>query len=350
MEIYQKKEMCCGCGACIEICPVRAIRKAEDREGFFYPEVNTELCIKCGKCRKVCPTKAHDMIENENLYLGVQAKSKKIRYSSSSGGMFSIVAQYVLRRQGIVYGAAYDENMRIIHKAAETEEELERIKRTKYVQSNMDGIYEEIESHLRQQRWVLFCGTPCQADALIRYLNQDYEKLIVIDLVCYGVSSPGMWKRYISYLEHTHRGKMTDFSFRDKRNSDNGQMRSYRINGKEYAGSLYRDIYCRIYFKNYILRPSCYKCQFCSVDRKSDFTIGDFWGIKHVRPDMDDGMGTSMVIAHSYKAKKIWDEIKEELNWFKCEKQDLLQPRLWKPTEQAKGRWLFMLLYRILFR
>lgn len=358
MKEYEKKETCCGCGACREICPEKAIEMIPDREGFLYPKINRHLCIRCGKCRRVCPTDHYgsgkkDVVkekkaEDGNLYLGVQAKDEKVRYSSSSGGVFSVLAQYVLSRGGVVYGAGYDGAMRVIHKGAENKQQLQQIKRTKYVQSNMKGIYRKIEKNLKENRWVLFTGTPCQAAALMRYLNRNYERLIVVDLICYGVPSPGIWKDYVNYLERVHRGKMTDFSFRDKRNRDNGHTCSYIIGGKEYAISHSQSIYFIIYFKNYMLRPSCHSCRFCMVNRKSDFTIGDFWGIENVRQEMDDGMGTSVVIAHSGKARDIWNEIKGELNWFQCSKEDLLQPRLLQPTSSARGRRVFMLLYRII--
>ncbi len=358
MKGHEKKETCCGCGACREICPQKAIEMRPDKEGFLYPKMNRDLCNHCGKCRGVCPTNHYGFEgrctgkdkkqADKNLYLGVQAKNKAVRYSSSSGGMFSILAQYVLSRQGIVYGAGYDGAMRVIHKGVEDERQLQQLKRTKYVQSNMEGIYGKIERELKEERWVLFSGTPCQADALMRYLNRPYERLIVVDLICYGVPSPGIWSDYVKYLERAHGGKMTDFSFRDKRNRDNGHTCSCIIGGKEYAISLYQDVYCILYFKNLMLRPSCHSCRFCTVNRKSDFTIGDFWGIEGVRPKMDDGMGTSVVIAHSKKAKNIWNEIKEEFNWFQCSREDVLQPRLIQPTGAARGRRAFMLLYKII--
>ncbi len=358
MREYEKKETCCGCGACREICPQKAIQMIPDREGFLYPKVNSRLCSNCGKCRNVCPTNHYGFgggavgkdknPVDRNLYLGGQAKDEEVRYSSSSGGIFSVLAQYVLSRGGVVYGAGYDKAMKVIHKGAENRQQLQQIKRTKYVQSNMEGIYEKIEKNLKENRWVLFTGTPCQAAALLRYLNRSYERLIVVDLICYGVPSPGIWKDYVNSLERVYRGKMTDFSFRDKRNRDNGHTCSCIIGGREYAISFYQNIYCILYFKNYMLRPSCHSCRFCTVDRKSDFTIGDFWGIERVRQEMDDGMGTSVIIAHSDKAKGIWDEVKEELNWFQCSKEDLLQPRLLQPTGIGRGRRDFLLLYKII--
>lgn len=347
MKLYSKKKNCCGCGACVDCCPEKAIRMIQDREGFYYPRTDKTVCKNCGKCVHVCPLKEQKWIECDNLYLGVQVKDDRIRYSSSSGGVFSVLSDYVLQKQGVVYGAAYDDHMKVVHKAVEERAKLEQIKGTKYVQSDMTGIYRSIERNLKEGRWVLFCGTPCQAQALMLYLRRTYDRLIIVDLVCYGVPSPGVWRDYVSCLEGWHSGTMSMFSFRDKRNKDNGHMCSYVVEGKEYAVSLHDDFFCKIYFRNRMLRPSCHVCTFCTVNRKSDFTIGDFWGLEGCKPEWDDGMGTSMVMLHTDKAKNIWDEIRQKTRWFVCMKEDLMQPRLLMPTAAAGSRWRFFMLYRI---
>lgn len=348
MELYLKKESCCGCGACADICPVGAVRMASDREGFCYPEIDQEKCVNCGRCGQICPMKKVPEGTGENLYFGVRAKDDAVRHASSSGGMFPVLAEYIFRRGGIVYGAAYDGEMRVLHREAGTKEELEGLKKTKYVQSSLEGIYQRIDRQLKEGRWVLFCGTPCQVRALKLFLNKEYPRLLLAALVCYGVPSPGIWASYVKYLERKHGGKMTDFSFRDKRKRDNGHVCAYTIDGKEYADELGKDPYCQMYFRNYTLRPSCHDCKYCTTERDCDFTMGDFWGIEKVRPEMNDGMGTSLVILHTGKAQEIWEEVKEELSWFACKREDILQPRLTGPTIRAGGRGIYMTLYKLL--
>lgn len=348
MELYTRKEDCCGCGACLDVCPAGAIRMVQDREGFYYPRRNENLCTGCGKCIQVCPLKKLPENPGEHLYFGVQAKEERLRETSSSGGFFSVLARYIFQKEGVVFGAAYNENMEVIHKEAFHMEQLEALKRTKYVQSDLSTAYKRAEGWLKAGRWVLFCGTPCQIQALRLFLGTNYEKLITADLICYGVPSPGIWHSYVKYLERRYKGKMTDFSFRDKRNRDNGHTRACVIGGAEHVTSMYNDDYCTIYFSNYILRPSCHGCKFCTPERESDFTIGDFWGIEKIRPDLDDGMGNSVVILHTQRAQEVWESVRENVNWFSCEKEEVLQPRLLRPTQKAPGRKVFMKLYQTL--
>lgn len=345
MKPYREKPKCCGCAACVDACPMSAVKMVMDAEGFLYPRIEASACIRCGRCEEVCPM-GEESAGTQNLYFGVQAKTE--RADSSSGGVFPLLAGYVFQRQGVVYGAAFDERMDLVHREAHTPVELDPLRRTKYVQSNPAGVYRRIRSDLEVGKWVLFCGTPCQTHALLRFLQKPYPRLITVDLVCYGVPSPGLWHDYVRTLERRHGGKLTAFSFRDKRNRDNGHTFSCTVGGREYAGELARDPYCRLFLRNYSLRPSCHVCPYCTVDRQSDFTLGDFWGIENVRPGMDDGMGTSLVILRTDRAKAVWEEIKADTDWFSCEKEDVLQPRLREPSPAARGRGLCMLLYRML--
>ena len=342
------KELCCGCGACEAVCPHQAICMKQNVEGFYYPEVKGELCIHCEACKKVCPVGYTENMTVDNSYYGVQIKDDVIRNESSSGAVFVMLARWVLERQGVVFGASMLSGGKVAHIAIEKEEKLNDITKTKYVQSDMTGCYQAIDGFLRADRYVLFVGTACQTEAVRRYIKGTKEKLILADLICYGVPSPGVWEKYVRYLEKKHTGQLNIFYFRDKRNKDSGHTAAYQISGKEYAGSLFRDLFCRAYFRNILIRPSCYKCSFCTTKRKSDVTLGDFWGIEKIRPEFEDGMGTSVLICHTKKAQRIWDEVKAEARWFECMEEDVLQPRLVSPTKCPRKRKLLMTLYRYL--
>jgi len=348
MELYREKEECCGCGACAAACPSGAIRMTADREGFRYPEMDSESCLNCGRCAGVCPMKRRMEKGEWEVCIGARAKEDALREASSSGGVFPILAEYILGRQGVVFGAAYDENMTVVHRQACCKEELESLKKTKYVQSNMEEVFAKVDGLLRKGKWVLFCGTPCQAHGLKSFIGREEPKLVIVDLVCYGVPSPGIWRDYVRYLERKRGGRVTDFSFRDKRKRDNGHTCAYVAGGREYTGSLYRDLYCRMYFANHSLRPSCYRCRYATADRDSDITIGDFWGIEKIKPEMDDGMGISLAILHTEKARRLWTQVQEAFVWFSCGKDEIIQPRLVRATARAKGRDVFMALYRSL--
>lgn len=349
MKLYDKKENCCGCGACANACPADAISMTRDEEGFLYPQTDEALCTSCGLCRNACPIARPEAPQAGGRFLGARAKNGAVRLSGSSGGIFSLLAQYVLQRQGVVFGAAFHSDYQeVIHTAAQDSRQLEQLKRTKYVQSDTKDCFRQAKKLLDQGRWVLFCGTPCQIQGLKRLLGAEYARLITADLVCYGVPSPGLWQDYVQHLENRHGSRLTGFSFRDKRNRDSGHTVSFTAGEKEVAGPLAADPFCRLYFWNYSIRPSCHSCKFCTPNRASDFTLGDFWGIEKVKPDMDDGMGCSLMILHTKKARDIWEELDAETNSFSCEREQALQPRLREPTPPALDRALFMKAYRLL--
>lgn len=341
------KAACCGCAACRDACPAGAVRMVMDGEGFWYPETDPARCSGCGRCEAVCPLGRERDGDGGREFFGARAREDALRLGSSSGGVFPVLAEYVLDKGGAVFGAAFGEAMEVAHREARTREELEALRRTKYVQSRMEGVYRRVQALLAEGAWVLFCGTPCQALALRRFLGREEPRLILADLVCYGAPSPGLWRDYAAYLTRRH-GPLTSFSFRDKRNHDHGHTRAYTAGGREYADPLERDLYCGLYFDNLSIRPSCHACPFSTPDRESDFTLGDFWGVEAVRRSADDGMGVSLVALHTDKARSVWREVRERLDWFACEEEEALQPRLRRPTEPSRFRGLFMGLYRCL--
>lgn len=341
-KLFNKKEDCCGCMGCVNICPQKAINIKEDDEGFLYPYIDFNKCVNCNMCKKVCPIKNTYKETDDNKYFGFKLINSKKRNESTSGGIFTSIAEYILDKNGVVFGASFDENLNIKHMEVTSILELDKIKKAKYVQSNINNVYLKIKEYLECNRYVLFSGTPCQSHALKLFLGKDYKKLIIVDIICYGVPSPGIWSLYKKYLEKKYKGKLESFCFRDKRNHNNARTVSFKINGKEIAKPLNEDAFCSVYFRNCMLRPSCYNCNYCTTNRCSDFTIGDFWGIEKTSPKFNDGDGVSLVICHTQKSHKIWEIIKNDGEYFECNKENILQPRLIKPTEKARKRPLFM--------
>lgn len=347
-SLWEKKEQCCGCGACKAVCVHGAIAMVMDREGFFYPEIDNKRCVRCGNCKEVCPIKGGNRESEGQVYVGAQAKDDEIRFSSSSGGVFPVLAKWVLKGNGVVFGAAMNKSGKVFHRDIQDAKDIIQLQKSKYVQSHMSDCYEKVKNYLEQGRQVMFTGTPCQCQAMRKYIGKEHEKLLLVDLICYGVPSPGIWKKYRKELKKKYHEEVFEFCFRDKRKRDNGHTVVMKTAEGEHACPMDQDLFCRLYFGNYILRPSCHACRFCTVERESDLTIGDFWGIEKAKPEMDDGMGTSLIILHNEKAGHIWDEVKKEFRYFSCEKEAVLQPRLCGPALQASGRQTFWLLNRFL--
>lgn len=343
-KLFEKKNQCCGCGACEAVCSQKAIEMIADREGFFYPRVNRRECINCGNCERVCPIKGRDIGTEKRTYWGAQAKDDKIRFSSSSGGVFSILARYILERGGVVFGAVMVKDGGVCHRDIQDAKGLPLLQKSKYVQSDITDCYKKVKEYLERGLQVMFTGTPCQCQAMKQYIGKECDRLLLVDLICYGVPSPGVWKKYLNELEKKYHEKVSGFTFRDKQKKDNGHVVVIKTENKKWVYSMEQDLFCRLYFSNYILRPSCHLCKFCTVERGNDITIGDFWGIEKVKPEMDDGMGTSVVILHNEKSLSIWNSVKKEICCFQCEKEDILQPRLCEPTLQARRRWVFWIL------
>lgn len=346
------KEKCCGCTACYSICPVNAITMLEDEEGFLYPEVNKELCILCGKCKSVCP-----LIEKKNndepiKYFAAKNKNYNDRMSSSSGGTFSIIAEYVKENNGVIYGATFDENFNVKHERAEGKDEWLKFKGSKYVQSNLKNTFREVKKDLLEGKLVLFTGTPCHIDGLKSYLkNIDTNKLIICDIVCHGVPSPKIWSDYLKYIEKKYNTKIGDVKFRDKENVGwhDSAITIYDKNNeiilKEKQNENY---YFLMFFNHLILRPSCYECKYSNFYRPGDFTLGDYWGIENHHADFDDNKGVSLVLINSNKGLKIWDGICDKLDYIEIKKEECVQPNLCAPSEKPQNRSFYWDSYRTL--
>lgn len=305
---------CSGCCACVPVCPKKCIQMEKNEEGFWYPKLNEKKCIKCGMCEKVCPAVIKERKTNVlNSYAAINP-DQACRMDSSSGGVFSVIAEYVLKQQGIVYGAAMSEDGReVLHIEVTSMDQLYKLRGSKYVQSNVDGNFLKIKKQLENNRLVLFSGTPCQVAGLKKYLSKEYKNLITVDLICHGVASPFLLEKYLRYYEEKCKQKIKSINFRYKKTTwqDFGILKT-DIQGTELFHNQHEDPFMKIYLKNYCLRESCYDCSTKKI-RYSDITLGDFWGIEEIDPKMNDDMGTSAIIVRTEKGASVLAKVKEQL-------------------------------------
>lgn len=308
---------CSGCYACANVCPKDAITMKEDKEGFSYPIINHGLCIECGACDRACPKlvnrsqESMEGIDSIPQTYAVIGNNYLERQRSSSGGVFRLLAEQVIRQGGFVYGAAFNEKWEVCHVGVDNLRDLEKLQGSKYVQSRIGMIYRDVKERLTAGKPVLFSGTPCQCEGLYGYLGKQYENLYVVDLICHGVPSPLIWRRYVQYVDNLKKDtEITHISFRSKNLSWERYLLEFTFaNSSKYQNDLHTDIYMRGFLRDLYLRKSCYQCTCRRLHRVSDITLADFWGIKNVLPSMYDGKGTSLVLIQSPKGEKMFSDI-----------------------------------------
>ena len=309
-----EKSKCSGCAMCKNLCPVEAIYMKADEEGFLYPEVEMQKCINCGACEKICP-----ILNKKSLNCSLQAygcinRNDTVRANSSSGGIFYLLGEYVISQNGVVFGAKFDDEFRVVHDFAENIEKMRAFQGSKYLQSDIGDTYKTAKKFLEQNRLVLFSGTPCEIEGLRAFLQKDYKNLICQDIICHGAPSPMIWKKYVEYHETKMGTKVENVNFRCKKYgwSRNALLWLFS-NSKAKTIQAYDDLYMRSFSQNLTLRPSCYACSFKGCERSADITLGDFWGVEHLYPDLFDDQGTSLVIVNSAKGENILNEIKNKI-------------------------------------
>lgn len=314
------KKECSGCTACLSVCPKQCITMRADEEGFLYPVIDRELCIDCGLCEKVCPfdKPAYENSSSPQVY-ATYVKEKSQRMQSTSGGLFYAIARWVINQNGIVYGAAFDEHFKLRHIGVETLEELQPLRGSKYLQSDLRHTFSEIRHHLQNNRWVYFTGVGCQVAGLKAFLRKEYATLVTSDLVCHGTPSQQMFDWHLDYLRQKEQGDITSYSFRDMERwggcETYGYVSQTRGKGirKLYSYDLSPYLYSFMWAFNY--RYSCYHCKFARIPRQGDITLADYWGVRKYFPDIDTDKGVSLVLVNSPQGIVIWDKMKDTLHY-----------------------------------
>lgn len=340
----KNKAKCSGCYSCINICPKNCIEMKTDNEGFWYPYVDREKCIGCELCKKRCPILNDMSIQNEPHAYACFNKDKKIRKESSSGGIFTLLASYVIDNGGIVYGAAFNEAFEVEHIEVTNKQDLSKLRGSKYVQSNLGNTYSKIKEHLNQNRLVYFSGTPCQIDGLLCFLNRKYDNLICQDLICHGVPSPNVWKKYLKEKNKDFKNIPKKINFRNKEYGWESFDMCIEYDNFTYNKIYHKDSFMQMFLKDLCLRPSCYDCHSKSLHRNSDITLADFWGIKEVCPEMYDNKGTSLVFVNSNKGKKLFDKISKDIKYQKVDINKAVKYNIaaYKSADIPKKRNAFM--------
>ncbi len=323
-------ENCCGCGACRNACPNKAISMVPDANGFMYPSINLELCVRCGLCTRICAYKrVTEMKKPEASYVATNYSAETLQ-RSSSGGIFAALAKSVLIERGKVYGAAYvrdEQGIYVAHVGIDSVNDLWRLQGSKYVQSDISLTYQEAEEDLKAGKKVLFSGTPCQIDGLKGYLRKDYDHLFTVDIVCHGVPSRKLFDSYVNFLEKKYGGKIEQLEFRDKTKGwEDYFLRIDLLKGKRFYTKWVR---CRLsaYYESFlsasILRKTCYSCKYACDKRCSDITLGDYWGIKNEHSELfvEDKWwerlyeGISCVLINSERGGMMLDKVKDEIDF-----------------------------------
>lgn len=314
---------CCGCTACVNICPVQCIVMRRDCEGFDYPLANPDRCIGCGKCESVCPVL--EPLESRSPLAVMGGRSDEFVEESASGGVFPHVARRVIGNGGVVFGAAVEEDMTVAHCEAGSMDEVNRFRGPKYVQSELYAAFEDVHDRLCDGMDVLFSGTPCQVAGLRKYLDKkahglDLSALVTVDFACHGVPGPGLWEKYAGSMERAYGSGMTGVRFRDKKRSWFHYDVVYEFACSADGSSVTRDDgacsssvrrkyvedpYMALFVQDMTLRPSCYKCPVRCGRSGSDLTLADLWSVRLSMPRLDDDRGASLVLVNTEKGRRM---------------------------------------------
>lgn len=342
IQINNPKD-CCGCTACASICSHDAITMKPDALGFLYPEVDITKCVDCGLCNNVCAFNAsYDTslnLSKPDVY-GARHKNTAEVATSRSGAAFIAISDWILSQGGAVYGAGYTDHFRVVHKRATTKSERDEFKGSKYVQSDLTGIFKQVKEDLKNGMYVLFSGTPCQTSGLNSYIGKNLRNnLFLIDIVCHGVPGPYLWRDYISHLEKKQGDEIIEVNFRDKLQfgwSSHHETFRFKKSGDRKIW------FPNNFYKTIMFRHSCGKCYFTNTQRSSDITIGDFWGWEKTDSNVNaDNRGLSLILVNTEKGRELWNSVRTDLNVIPAKLENCLQPNLCHPTDMHPNRISF---------
>ena len=371
IALYTKKKDCCGCGACMNICPKAAITMEKDKYGFIYPGINRELCVQCGACKNVCAFQNTTIQKSPEKIYAVAGKADELVSKSSSGGVFSVLAESVLESGGCVCGAVMlkeegksddKRQWKVRHVICESKEYLYMLQGSKYVQSSMGTVFKDIRERLKHGQMVLFSGTPCQSDALKAFLKHAYENLIIVDIVCHGVPSEQFFNDYVKNLEKEIGGEIIDFKFRDKSSgwgSKTAKIRYIDTNKNICQRSISQSVssYYSLFMESQICRENCRRCKYACKERVGDITIGDYWGIEEAHPEqlkqsggaLSEEKGVSVMLLNTEKGLRFFETVQNEFYYCESvfEKASKYNTQLVHPANSVKARRVVLELYRI---
>ena len=337
LESYNKKD-CNGCTLCAKVCPVSAIDMVEDKEGFVYPQINEEKCIHCNLCKKTC-SNHYAGVDSNQAYMVINKEHDSLQ-RSTSGGFFYALAKYLIKeKQAEIFGVEYDENNVVIHNHYSSIEECKKFQGSKYVKSDLRNSFEEVERILKEGRNVLFTGTPCQCYALKLYLKNDYENLITCDIICHSNASPKVYRKFLDEIESKYKSKVVTYTDRPKKYGWRYKTSTIEFeNGKVIDNKLYTESFLSALFS----RPSCHDCKFCGLERNTDFTMGDLWGVENILPEYkSNNSGISLVLINTSKGEKTFNNMKGMVDFKEIDKSTAFSYNHNKPVAPHRNRELF---------
>ena len=335
---------CSGCTACASVCGHKAIEMVPDVLGFRYPHVDPDKCVDCGLCDRVCPfNDDYDTAGNfeEPIAIGARLKDEELLAMSQSGGAFVALSDVVLANGGVVYGVGFDDDLRAVHKRVTTRAERDALRGSKYVQSELNDTLISVRNDLISGHTVMFTGTPCQTAGVHAFIPPRLRaNLILVDLVCHGVPSPAVWSEYLEWIESKHKDKISSAIFRNKKKFTwHRSKETYRFLHKP---EIDMTSFSYLFYARVCQRESCFECKFCNMRRPSDLTIGDFWGVEKVNPQLaSDEKGVSLILINSAKGDELFRKAEKKMTTFTSRIEDVLQPNLREPSERPMNRTAF---------